>query len=134
MAASEPGRRRWFALLVIIFLVFTGIFWPLLDNKKPVPSSVKTAHPAVEIVSWNWKKDRTGNIFAVYGQVRNLTGKTIEQVVLELRTVDGEEQVIARHPIAVADLLPGQEKPFRKDLPRTSEETMGYLEVHKVVP
>ena len=133
MGASKFGRGWWVAVPVIALFVLGifWIFWPFVDNGDPPPDEGASA---VKIVSWNWKKDRTGTIFAVYGSVRNLGDSDIRQVVLELRTIDEEDQIIARHPITVADLPAGGEKPFRKDVPRTGNEARGFLEVLDINP
>ena len=141
MSISESSRGWWPALLALLILLIAGLYWPLGDSDSP--STRKQVHgpgetdpllDSVKVVSWNWKPDRTGQIFAVYGQVQNLSGRNLKQVVLQFRTQDENEQTIARHPIIVNNFSPGQKKPFREDVPRTGGEAMGFVEVQKVHP
>ena len=84
-------------------------------------------------MSWNWKDDRTGTIFAVYGTVKNLGNQDIQQVVMELRAEDADGQSVGRYPIIARNLPAGAEKPFREDVPRTGREVTGYLDVKRLV-
>lgn len=135
MAASKSGRGWWLAVPVLLFFLFTGLFWPFLsDEKEPVPRQTAPPTESVEIASWTWKKNRSGTLHAVYGEVRNLSDQDFKQVVLELRTQDENEQTIARYPITVNNLPAGKKKPFRKDVPRTGREAKGFLEVREAIP
>ena len=135
MASPNPGRGWWLAALVILFLVFTGIFWPFVDDERPAErtSSADPYVDSVRVTSWNWRDDRTGTIFAVYGTAKNLSSQDIRQVVFELRAEDADGQTIARHPVTLRKLPAGAEKPFREDVPRSGKEAKGFLDVKRVV-
>ena len=87
---------------------------------------------SVQVTSWDWREDRTGTIFAVYGTVRNLSSQGFREVVLEQRAEDADGQTIARHPVTLRSLPAGKEKPFREDVPRSGKEAKGFLEVKRV--
>lgn len=140
MSASGSGRGWWLVVLILLFFLFTGLFWPFVDDEKPpetqqpaseAPASLKDS---VTVVSWDWRDDRTGSLFAVWGIVRNESSRDIDEVILELRTVDADSNVIARYGIRARNVPAGQEKPFRGDVPRTGREVRGFLEVNAVVP
>ena len=134
MAESNTGRGWWFATPIIIFFLFTGIFWPFVDDEGLTKALPLDLMDAVEITSWQWKRDRPGKIFAVYGTIKNRTNKDIQKVVLELRTEDKDKKTLGTHLIGVLNLTANAEKPFRQDIPRTTLEAMGYLNVSKVIP
>ena len=131
MAGAGSGRLRWVVLALVAAVVAAGIYLLSAGDGSP-PSSPGRAHDAVEIASWTWKKDRSGSVFAVYGQVRNLTDEDFSQVVLELRTVDEQDAEVSRHPIVILALPAHGQKPFREDVPRTGREARGFLEVREV--
>ena len=131
MAASASGRGWWFVVPVLLFLLIVGIFWPFLDDEAP--STERPALDSVEIVSWEWKSDRSGTLFVVYGQVQNLGDRHIKQAVLELRVQDEDDRTLSRHSIVVKEVPAGGKKPFREDIPRTGKESMGFLEVREVI-
>ncbi len=141
MSVSESGRGWWPALLALLIFLVAGIYWPFGDDKTPstrkqvaAPREADPLLDSIRVASWVWKPDRTGRINAVYGQVQNLSNRTIKQVVLQFRTQDENEQTIARHPIIVNNLQAGGKKPFREDVPRTGREAMGFVDVQKVNP
>ena len=109
MAGNRGGLGLWVAGAIIAFLAVTGILWPFLDDEQPA-RNVTAADPyvdSVQVTSWNWKEDRSGSIFAVYGTVKNLGSQDIQQVVLELRAVDADGQPVARYPIIARNLPAG---------------------------
>ena len=83
----------------------------------------------VEIVAWNWRKNVSGRILAVFGTVRNKSPESLSRVILELRIEDQAKNVIARHLIDLGELPANADKPFREDIPRSGKEAKGYLEV-----
>ena len=131
MAASPSGRGWWFVVPVLLFLLIVGIFWPFLDDEAPPAES--PAIDSVQVISWEWKSDRSGALFAVYGQVQNLGDRHIKQAVLELRAQDEDGRTLSRHSIVVKEIPAGGKKPFREDIPRTGKESMGFLEVREVI-
>lgn len=135
MAQERSGLGLWVAGAVILFLVATGILWPFLDDEPPAgKAEVADAYlDSVKVTSWDWRDDRTGSIFAVYGTIRNLGAQDIRQVVLELRAEDAEGQTVGRYPIIARNLAAGAEKPFREDVPRTGREAKGFLDVTRLV-
>ncbi|MDA0747844.1 MAG: DUF3426 domain-containing protein [bacterium] len=144
---AESGSRfgGWIAILILLFFLFTGLFWPILDNEPArvphlaTPSGASAVDlgktvsiDSVNIVSWDWRDDRTGQTFAVWGVLRNVSNQHVNSVVLELRTEDANGQPLTRYPIISKNLPPGQEKPFRADVPRTGREAKGFLDVKRV--
>jgi len=121
---STKQTVEWVAVAVVIVVVGIAA-WNLDLNDAPVPARDSEQ---VEVLDWNWKKDRSGRILAIFGNVRNNTETAFDEVVLELRTEDAEKKVLARHPIVVGKLGPNATRPFREDVPRTGDEAMGYVE------
>jgi hypothetical protein len=141
MAETGSGRIWWIAILIVLFLAFTGLFWPYLDDEESAENKfAETAVPkdpmvdSVSVLSWEWRDDRTGSLFAVWGVVKNESSQTLGEVVLQLRTVDEDSNTIARHTIKANDLAPLGTKPFREDIPRTGRENKGFLTVLRVIP
>ena len=117
---------QWTILAVVVLIL--GATAVRFEPGEPVASG---GDHRIEIVRWNWKKDRSGGVLAVYGAIRNLTDREFPSVLLELRTVAGGK-TLARHSIRVHNVLPGVERPFREDVPRTGQEELGYLSVKTV--
>ena len=123
MSSKALGETLSLAVCAILL----GVGWYSLElGEEPAPP---TNQKLVEVANWNWKKDRSGRILAVFGTVRNNTSETFSSVTLELRTEDETKTVVGRHRISVGRLGPKEERPFREDVPRTGQETMGFLEV-----
>lgn len=119
---------QWIIAATAIAIVGAGIFaFENLDNDPTEAGK----DPRIQIVSWNWKKDRSGKILAIYGSIRNLTDRDIQSVVLELRTEAGGNP-IGHHALRVKNIPAGGDKPFREDIIRTGKEEMGYLTVKTV--
>jgi hypothetical protein len=89
---------------------------------------------SVSVLSWEWRDDKTGSLFAVWGVVKNESSRALGEVVLQLRTVDEDSNTIAHHTIKAIGLAPHSTKPFRKDVPRTGRENKGFLTVLRVIP
>ncbi|MBS09992.1 MAG: hypothetical protein CME19_00120 [Gemmatimonadetes bacterium] len=125
---SSKMIGEWVSVAACVLIV--GIAWGSLDlGPEPGPPNTDNL---IEILNWNWKRDRSGNVLAVFGTVRNNTPETYGRVTLELRTEDEDKTVLARHAIEVGGVLAGAEKPFREDIPRTGSEAMGFLEVKRL--
>ena len=124
----KGNKAECIALVICAALLGTGWYDLELGQEPDAPSSPKL----VEVLTWNWRKDRTGKTLAVFGSVRNNTSESFTSVVLELRTEDASKIVIDRHTILVGPLGPNTEKPFREDISRSGLEAMGYLEVRSL--
>ncbi len=123
MVGKKAGE--WIALGACAAILGSGWYGFELGPEPSQPGEAKL----VEIVSWNWKRDRAGRILAVFGTVRNNTPEPYTNVVLELKTEDEAETVLARHAIQIGPIDANADKPFREDIPRTGRERMGYLEI-----
>ena len=88
----------------------------------------------MRILNWDWRRDRSGAILAVYGVVQNQGDRDLRNVVLEFRAQDTDGNPTGTATITVEDLAAGQKKPFRQDLPPTGKEVMAFLEVRKASP
>ena len=135
MAGERNSPGLWLVALAVAFLAITGVLWPFFDDEPSVQRSANTDTyvDSIQVTSWNWKDDRTGTIFAVYGTIKNLGSQDIQQVVMELRAEDADGQSVGRYPIIARNLPAGAEKPFREDVPRTGREATGYLDVKSLV-
>ena len=123
------------AQVVVLAIVLVVVVAGIASHEAGPPAEVQIAPESqVKILNWNWKKDVTGRIFAVFGKVENLTDGELKNVKLELRTEDAQKSVLARHLVPVGDMPPRSKRPFREDVPRTGKESMGYLEVKSVGP
>lgn len=141
MAGSATQRGWWISVPVLLFFVVTGLFWPILDGEvsRPGPAHQDLTQAAaytdsVRVESWNWKRDRTGSIFAVYGTLENRSGRDLAVVTLQLRTEDDAKNTLSTHTIVVSRIPARTTRPFREDVPRSGKEAMGFLDVVKVVP
>jgi hypothetical protein len=117
--------RESVVLAVCAVVLATG-WYGLELGPEPSPP---TNDNLVEVTTWNWKKDRSGKILAVFGSIRNNTSEAFKSVVLELRTEDASETVIGRHTIFAGALGSKATKPFREDITRSGTEAMGYISV-----
>lgn len=118
---------QWAIIAVVLVIIGSGIEG--VDHAPLKPELQDD--PRVEIVSWNWNKNRAGDIFAVHGRVRNKTDRPIRSVYLELRTEAGGKP-LSSYTFRVQNIDPNEVKPFRKDVVRTGKEEMGYLTVKSV--
>ncbi len=135
MSTGRAGLGLWVVGLVALFLAVTGVLWPFLDDEPDKKNAAKsdTYADSVQVASWEWRSDRTGSIFAVYGTVRNLGNQDLSQVVMQLRAEDQDGQEVGRYTILARNVGAGEEKPFRRDVPRTGKESTGFLEVKRTV-
>ncbi|MDP6776700.1 MAG: hypothetical protein QGI83_08045 [Candidatus Latescibacteria bacterium] len=141
MAGIGSQRGWWIAAPILLFFAATGLLWPILDGKVSGPEIQEGAlagssgyTDSVKVETWNWKRDRSGSIFAVYGTIENRSGRDLAAVTLQLRTEDEAKNTLSTHAIVVARLPAHSRKPFREDVPRTGKEAMGFLDVAKVLP
>ena len=137
MASSLTDKVWWLAVPVLLFFLVTGIIWPFLEDEDQPANSAPIAVSwvdSVQVLSWDWRHDRTGNIFAVFGVIKNLSSKDFRQVTMHMRTHDQSDEMIGKYSIVVKDLKAGAEKPFREDIRRSGIEEMGFLGVHSVEP
>jgi hypothetical protein len=112
-----------------IILIIVGLSLVRFDLGPELGPLSTGEQGKVEVVSWNWKQSRNGQILAVFGNVENKTRTNFEEVVLELRVEDKIGLVLARHTIHVGKLGAEEKRPFREDILRSGKEEMGYLEV-----
>ena len=141
MAGSGSHRSWWIATPILLFFVATGVFWPILDGEVSGPatqlegmSRANVHTDSVRVESWNWKRDRSGSILAVYGILANQSGRDLTGVILRLRTEDDAKNTLSTHTIIVPRLPARSKRPFREDIPRTGKESMGYLDVVNAAP
>ena len=126
---SEKSVGQWVTIAICAVALGSGLVAFEL-GPEPSPS---TDQNLVEIVSWNWRKNVSGKVLAVFGTVRNKTPEPFGRVVLELRIEDNNKTVLARHSILVGRLEANADKPFREDIPRSGQEATGYLEVKSLI-
>lgn len=123
MSGSKTGE----IVAIVVCAVLMGAGWQSLDlGPEPGPPMDTDL---VEVTNWNWKRDRSGRILAVFGSVQNNSTVAFKSVILELRTEDEDKTVLGRHTIIVGSLGPNETKHFREDIPRTGLESMGYIDV-----
>ena len=141
MAETGSGRIWWIAILIVILLTSATLFWPSPDNDEtsmqPATKSELEDDPMVDsikVVSWDWRDDKTGSLYAVWGIIKNESAQELAKVVLQLRTIDVDSNTIARYTIKTNGLAPQSTKPFREDVPRTGREHKGFLTVLRVAP
>ncbi len=129
MAGSGSQRGWWIAVPILILFAATGLLWPILDGELPGPEEgphglvvENVLTDSVKVESWNWKRDRSGSIFAVYGTLENRSGRDLAVVTLQLRTEDDAKNTLSTHTISVSRLPARSKRPFREDIPRTGKE------------
>ncbi len=125
---NKSHKFQWIIAAIALAIAGAGFF--ALENLGEGPAK-DDSDERIQIVSWNWKKDRTGKVLAIYGSVRNLTDRDFQSVTLELRT-EADGKPIGHHTIRVKNLPAGADKPFREDVVRTGKEEMGFLTVKSV--
>lgn len=119
----------------LFFLITITLLWIFQGNdKESIPQQNHSSTKSIKINFWNWKKNKKGTLFSVFGEVQNLSDETFKRVILELRTKKKNGQLLSRHNITVKNLLNGEKKFFREDLPRTGQEENGFLEVKNAIP
>ena len=140
MAAIQSGRVWMFAILALILVGLIALYRGGEEPREQAPESTQTAVPrdvmldSVKVLSWEWREDKSGSLFAVWGMVKNESSRELNQVVLQLRTVDEDSITISRYSIKAMKLPPLSTKPFREDVPRTGREQKGYLTVLRITP
>ncbi len=125
---NTSHTAQWIVATLAIVIVGAGLYTFEAPSQQPTK---KVGEGQIEIAGWNWKKDRSGKILAVYGSVRNLTDQDIPSVVLELRT-EAAGKPISHHAIRIRNIPAGGEKAFREDVIRTGKEEMGFLTIKSV--
>jgi len=137
MAASESGgigRVVW--PIVLVFFSILTVSWPFLDDEPNRKAAVPSFTVPSEMIdfSWHWKQDVSGTTNVIYGTVRNKGNQPLKQIVLEFRTQDKNRNTLNRHSFSITDLSAGQQKPFRADFRRSTQEDSGFVEITKIVP
>lgn len=124
---NTQHTAQWAIIAVVLLIIGSGIGG---GDHAPLKTELQD-NPRVEIVNWNWNKNRAGDIFVVHGRVRNKTDRPIRSVYLELRTEAGGKP-LSINTFRVQNIDPNEVKPFREDIVRTGKEKMGYLTVKSV--
>jgi hypothetical protein len=130
---ASNARSGWLAVPIILFLAVTGIFWPFLDDEEPA-DTLKSSVDDVVVLNWKWNRSVSGHIFAVFGELENKGSTDLLGVLLELRTVDADDNTLNRHRFQAGEILAGQRKHFRHDIPRSGKEERGHMTVVETTP
>ena len=137
MSSSETasGKGWWIGVPIILVLLLAVILWPALKGKDPAPvvDHSKAYLDSVTVLSWEWRDDRSGELFAVWGMVKNESQRKLSQVTLGLRAADAEGNTLSTYPIPVGQMKPGETKPFRQDVLRSGKEKQGFVTVQDVL-
>ena len=136
MSSIESGKGWWIAVPIVLLLLLVALFWPIVskDDGSSAPVPTVSYIDSAKVTSWDWRADRSGKLFAVWGMVKNESGRQLTLVTLQVRTVDAQGHTIATYPIPAGSLKPGEVKPFREDIPRSGKEDKAFVIVWDVLP
>jgi hypothetical protein len=123
---------------VLSGLVLVGaaaiLFWSGGTSGR-LPGSEPSALRAVEIVSWNWRPDPSfGNKGTIHwnAQVRNVSGKYVENVRLELTTYDASGKLVTTAFTFVSAIPPGEARSDESYAPYYGTEQRAAVQVTSV--
>ena len=129
---NDGKTAQWLAIAAVAAILGIGLGTLPTSPGATAPDTTSSIHGKFDI-DWRWNRTVSGSMLAIHGTVRNNTTRRFKQVHLQLRIENQDGSVVARHLIVVRNLGPGEEKPFREDVPRTGREDMGFMEVVRVV-
>ena len=139
MAVTQSGRVWVFAILALILVGLVALYRGAEEKPGLAPEATQTEAQSdvmldsVKVLSWEWREDKSGSLYAVWGMIKNESSRELNRVVLQLRTVDEDSNTISRYSIKAMNLPPLSTKPFREDVPRTGREHKGFMTVLKIV-